>query len=775
MDGTKKDYLLEPLSERELEILRLIEAGCTNREIAQKLVLSLETIKWYNKQIYSKLGVHNRTQAVATAKAAGLLGEPSETSESPEVTPPNNLPAQVTSFIGRQREIAEVKNLLAGTRLLTLSGPPGTGKTRLALQVAWQLLHQFEDGVYFVELAPISDPQFVPITIAQVFDLGETGAGSLVENLKYYLKDKQLLLVLDNFEQIIETAPLVGGFLSAAPGLKTLVTSRQVLQVYGEQEYHVPPLAVPDFGSIDGASTLSQYEAVELFCQRAQAVSPDFTLNKDNSPAIAEICIRLDGLPLAIELAAARSRLLSVEMIRSRLESRLETLTGRARDLPSRLQTLRGTIDWSYDLLEEGEQVLFARLSVFQGGRTIESAESVCAPGLSIPVVNGLESLLNKSLLYKEEMPESGPRFLMLETLHEYAREKMAESGEAGKFQQLHAAYFAGFAEKAEARLAGADQGYWFERLRSEHDNLRTALAFVLGSGESELALQIVGALRDFWYYGGHVGEGLVWIERALQNAEETSPALSAKALNAAGWLSFIQGNYEQGKLFNSQALTLYRELGDQINSAWALLFLGAQCAGSRSESKEGMALTEEALALFRAHDIKPGIIRALNQMGEFARLNDDYDRAGKAYEECLAFCRESGDVQRKAFALGNSGLVANHQGDYKQAESRIKEALELHRDLNAKYPFAMDLAFLAGPITAQGNPERAAQLLGASEALLKAMGLGQQPQDQPIVDQFEAAVRQQLNEEAFKAAWEKGQSMSLEQAIAYALEQEAE
>jgi non-specific serine/threonine protein kinase len=282
-----------------------------------------------------------------------------------------------------------------------------------------------------------------------------------------------------------------------------------------------------------------------------------------------------------------------------------------------------------------------------------------------------------------------------------------------------------------------------------------------------------VGALRDFWYYGGHVGEGLAWIERALENAEETSPALSAKALNAAGWLSFIQGNYERGKLFNSQALTLYRELGDQINSAWALLFLGAQCAGSLSESKEGMALTEEALALFRAHDIKSGIIRALNQMGEFARLYDDYDRAGKAYEECLVICRESGDVQRKAFALGNSGLVANHQGDYEQAESRIKEALGLHRDLNAKYPFAMDLAFLAGPITAQGNPERAAQLLGASEALLKAMGLGQQPQDQPIVDRFEAAVRQQLNEEAFKAAWEKGQSMSLEQAIAYALEEE--
>jgi len=432
MNDTEKGFFQDALSTRELEILRLIEAGYTNREIAQKLVLSLETVKWYNKQIYSKLGVHNRTQAVATAKAAGLLGEQTETLELPTVIPRHNLPAQVTSFIGRQREIAEIKRLLATHRLLTLSGPPGTGKTRLALQVASQVLHQFEDGVYFVDLAPISVPEFVPSTIANAFELGETGVGSLVENLKYYLKDKQLLLVLDNFEQVIETTPLVSDLLSTAPGLKILVTSRHVLEVYGEQEYHVPPLVVPDLDNVDDSRTLLDCEAVELFCQRAQAVKPDFNLKKNNASAVAEICVRLDGLPLAIELAAARSKLLSPEMIRSRLESRLEVLTGGARDLPSRLQTLRGTIDWSYDLLDKGEKVLFARLSVFQGGRTIEAAEAICATGLSIPVIDGLESLLNKSLLYREEGLGGQPRFLMLETIHEYAREKLAESGEAG-------------------------------------------------------------------------------------------------------------------------------------------------------------------------------------------------------------------------------------------------------------------------------------------------------------------------------------------------------
>jgi predicted ATPase/DNA-binding CsgD family transcriptional regulator len=775
MNERGMDNLLEPLSEREVEILRLIEAGCTNRQIAQRLVLSLETIKWYNKQIYSKLGVHNRTQAVATAKAAGLLGDQPRTSQSPGVTPPHNLPAQVTSFIGRQREIDEIRGLLATNRLLTLSGPPGTGKTRLALQVASQILHQFEDGVLFVELAPISDPRFVPTTIAQVFDLGETGSGSLVENLKHYLKDKQLLLVLDNFEQIIETAPLVGDFLSAAPGLKILVTSRQVLEVYGEQEYYVPPLAVPELGSIQAYRTQSRCEAVELFCQRAQAVKPDFSLMESNAAAIAEICVRLDGLPLAIELAAARSRLLSPEMIRSRLGSRLDTLTGRARDLPSRLQTLRGTIDWSYDLLDEAEKALFARLSVFQGGRTIEAAEAICAPELSIPVIDGLESLLNKSLLYQEEGPEGEPRFLMLETLHEYAREKLQERGETRKLQRRHAGYFAELAEQAESKLTSAEQGQWFDLLRSEHDNLRAALAFALANDEVELGLRIVGALLDFWYYGGHAGEGLGWIEQVLENAEGASPGLRAKVLNAAGSLSFVQGNYERGKLFNNQALALYRELGDDVNSAWALVFLSSNCTGSPSDIKEGIALVEEALTLFRSQGDRQGIIRALNLMGELSRLDGDYNRAGRAYEECLALCRQSDNKVREAYARANLGLVAQNRGNYELAESHFKEALILFRSLNAKYSLALDLAGLSGTAAARGDPERAAQLLGASDSLLEAMGLGQQPADQPEIDRFEAAVREQLTEEAFKAAWEKGQNMSLEKAIAYALEEKTE
>jgi non-specific serine/threonine protein kinase len=361
----------------------------------------------------------------------------------------------------------------------------------------------------------------------------------------------------------------------------------------------------------------------------------------------------------------------------------------------------------------------------------------------------------------------------MLETIHEYAHEKLAESDEAGKLQRMHAAYFARLAERAETRLSGVRQDYWFERLRSEHDNLRTALAFALESGENELGLRIVGALRDFWYYGGHTGEGLGWIERVLESAQDPSPALRAKALNAAGWLSFIQGDYERGKLFNGEALTLYRELGDDVNMAWALLFLGAHYAGGLSELREGRAQTEEALALFQAQNNEHGIIRALNQKAELARLDGDYDRAGKAYEECLTLCREFGDKQREAFTLGNSGFIAQHQGNYEQAESRIKKALVLSRDLKTKYVLATDLASLSGPVAAQGNPERAARLLGAADTLFKTMGLGLQPQDQPEIDRYEAAVREQLDKATFEAAWTEGRAMSLEEAVAYALGEE--
>jgi predicted ATPase/DNA-binding CsgD family transcriptional regulator len=776
VDSIMGQRMLEPLTERELEILRLISEGLSNREIAQKLVLALGTVKWYNKQVYSKLGVHSRTEAVARAREVGLFDAQPDVSARPAIVPQHNLPAQVTSFIGRGREIGEVKRLLATTRLLTLTGPPGTGKTRLGLQVVAQVLDRFADGVFFVDLAPISDPQLVPSTVAQVLGAREAGGQPLVETLKNHLCGKSLLLLLDNFEQIIEAAPLVGELLSASPGLNALVTSREPLHVYGEQEYPVPPLALPDLDRVDTLRALSQYEAVELFTHRARAVRPDFTITDEDGPAIAEICVRLDGLPLAIELAAARSKLLSPEMMRRRLESRLGTLTGGARDLPARLRTLRGAIDWSYDLLDADEKTLFARLAVFQGGRTVEAVEGVCGHGLAIDAIDGLESLLHKSLLREGEGLDGEPRFLFLETIHEYARERLEESGEAETVQKRHADYFVALAERAAPELHGARQDNWSARLRVEHGNLRTALAWSLGGGDAELGLRLVGALREFWFSGGHIAEGLRWTERALESAGDAPPDLRASALNAAGLLAFAHGDYERGTLLHREALVLSREVDDRLNSAWALVFLGGQLTGYPDADYEvGIALCEEGLALFRELDLKPAIARALNVLGELARLDGDYERAQEVYEEGLAIARETGDRHREAMMLGNLGYVAYHQGDYERAEALAMEALNLLWERRLEYHVPMGMVMLAGPVGAQGQPGRAARLLGAAEALLEAMGVGLQPADQLEADRYVAAVRKQLDGAAFEAARAEGRAMSLEEAVAYALGEDAE
>ena len=762
--------LIEPLTKRELGILNLIARGLSNREIASELFLTLGTVKWYNRQIYSKLGVHSRTQAVAQAKKAGLFDPTPETPPSMGVTPEHNFPAQVSSFVGRDREIEEITQLLITTRLLTLTGPGGSGKTRLALRAADGLLERFEESIFFVNLAPIRDPQLVPSTIAQTLGIREVAGMQLIEAIKIYLLEKRTLLLLDNFEQIIDAAPLVGELLSSLPGLNILVTSREALQIYGEQEYPVPPLPVPDLDRIEPLDLLSQYESVQLFQQRAKAVKPGFEITSENAPIIAEICVRLDGLPLAIELAAARSKLLSPEMIRLRLESRLATLNFGSRDVPNRLQTLRGTLDWSYDLLDEGERTLFGRLSVFQGGRTIESAEAVCAPGLPIDVFEGLESLLNKNLLFQIEGPVGEPRFYMLETIHEYADEKLNESGELEVIRRRHAEYFARLADQAEPELFTSRQGYWLTRLGCEHDNLRAALTWLLEGADVTLGSQIAGALREFWYLEGFIAEGLRWTERALNRADDIPPGIRAKVLNAAGHLAFAQGDYEAGKHFHRKALALSQESGDGVGSAWALIFLASNMGAFPDEVEAGIGLCQDGLSLFRELGDIPGITRALNVLGELFRMVGDYDRAQDVYQECLILSGQIGDKQRAGVMLSNLSYVAMHQGDYVRAEALIIEALTITVELNTKYLTGLGLAILAGPVSARGQPERAARLLGASEGILLSLGASLQPADQIEIDCYLADIRAQLDEKIYTEAWSQGRAMSIEDAVAYAL-----
>ena len=550
------DYFGPPVN-RVARLLAIANGG--------QVLLSTSTQELVRDELPSESGLRDlgehrlkdlfRPERIFQLSAPGLPSEfpPLRTLESR----PNNLPMQPTPLVGRERETAEVADRvkIEEARLLTLTGPGGTGKTRLALQAAADLLEEFEDAVFFVALATITDPALVASAIAGPLGVKESGDQPLEEGLKAYLRDRNLLLVLDNFEQVLEGAPLVGGLLDACPKLKVLATSRIPLRLYGEIEYPVPPLALPDPTVLPPLEVLTQYEAVRLFVERAKAVKGDFEITNESAPAVAEICARLDGLPLAIELAAARVRLLPPQKMLQRLGNRMKLLKGGARDLPTRQQTLRGAIDWSHDLLEEDEKTLFGRLSVFAGGRTLEAMEEICDPEGDLDALEGVESLVGKSLLKQEEGSGGEPRFVMLETVHEYAREKLKESGWAEEMQRLHAAYFLAMAEEAEPELRGPREQEWMDRLEAEHDNLRVALSWSLGGGDGVLGLRLAGALGQFWKVRGHFSEGRGWLEEALAGCGEAPPDARARVLAESGNLAMDQGDFERSKASSQEAL----------------------------------------------------------------------------------------------------------------------------------------------------------------------------------------------------------------------------
>jgi len=683
----------------------------------------------------------------------------------------HNLPAQLTSFVGRQRETAQVVQLLETTRLLTLTGPPGTGKTRLGLRVAAEVLDQFPDGVFFVDLAPIRDPGLVATIIAQVLGIGESGGQPLLDTLKNALRHKHLLLLLDNFEQVVDAAPLVGELLSSSPGLKALVTSREALRVYGEQEYPVPPLTLPDLNRAEPLRNLSEYEAVELFTRRARAVRPDFTLTEDNAPAVAEICVRLDGLPLAIELAAARSAVLSPEMMRRRLESRLGVLVAGPRDLPARQRTLRGAIDWSYDLLDPPEKILFARLAVFQGGRTVEAVEAVCSHGLTIDVLAGLESLLNKNLLRRIERAHDEPRFVMLEMIHEYAWERLETSGEAGDLRRRHAEYFLGLAERAEPELHGARQQDWFVHLRTEQDNLRAALEWCLRSGSAQSGLRLALQLISLWGNYGYWSERQDWLTRLLAMAPE--PTLErARGLEALGYTAYSLGDYAQALALCEESLALSEALGDlpAIADATFRLAWPAFALGDRARS---YALLERSMDLYQQLDNRDREALVVLVLGELMRAAGDLERARELHEQSVALHREPPGKTLLPTALYNLACVLIHFGELDRSQELLRESIsiELERGGNPEYHL-MGFSFLTN---ARGQPLRAARVLAASDALRATTGMHVDVGDRPDYEHALASLRAQLGDAAFEAAWAEGEALSREQVWALALNEEAE
>jgi predicted ATPase/class 3 adenylate cyclase len=681
---------------------------------------------------------------------------------------PTNLPRQLTSFVGRVREVARVKELLANTRLLTLTGPGGTGKTRLAIQTAAALLDEFADGCFFVPLSPISDPSLLLSTIAQVLGVQEAGDRPIGETLNEYLEPKELLLVLDNFEQIVEAGASVGDLLSRAPGVKVIVTSRAVLHVHGEHEFPVPPLALPEPGEHPSAEALEQYEAVALFIQRARAVRPDFEVTNDNAPAVAEVCARLDGLPLAIELAAARVKLIEPDDILARLSDRLALLRGGAKDLPTRQQTLRDAIAWSFDLLDDDERALFRRFSVFVGGWTLDAAEAVI--GDDADVFDGVASLVDKSLVRRQPEPGVEPRFSMLMTIGEFAWERLLASPEADDVRRRHAEFFLALAEEAETNLTGPDHTRWLDRVERDHDNIRAALRWSIEKGHAEVGLRIGGALWRFWHLRGHFTEGRAWITELLARPSGLArTAARAKGLNGIAGLVYWQADYELAATYWNESLSIWQEMGDR-GQIGEVLYSLAYLAGVAGDNHRAMELFQESIELFREAGNRRGEGSARMSLGMIQGQEGEFEAALGTTQEAFAIVSEIGDVFGMANVQGMMGRLAVDQGRFEEGRPHLLETLRLFQSLGDMSGIAFTLDDLATLEIGLGRLERAIVLSGAAENIRKNLG-GAAPTALVTVPKARERATGVLADDVIEAAWSRGQSMSLDEALAFAFE----
>jgi predicted ATPase/class 3 adenylate cyclase len=688
---------------------------------------------------------------------------------------PNNLPLQLTTFLGREREIGEIAALLEQHRLLTLTGPGGTGKTRLSLEVAARMLGRFPDGVFFVSLSPLHEVELVAPTIGHALGLPDSGGRAPEERIVDHLGEKHVLLVLDNFEQLVPAAPLVNELLTRAPNLSCLVTSRESLHLYGEHEYAVPPLGVPPLERggrpLDGAG-LSQYEAVALFIERATAVRPDFAVTNENAPAVAELCIRLDGLPLAIELAAARTRILGPEAILQRLGDRLQLLSGGGSDRPERQQTLRGAIAWSYDLLDDADRRLFAALSVFEGGATFEAIDEVCGPVVQAETLDGVASLVDKSLVRQRET-NGEPRFSMLHTIREFAAEIAGELGVADDLRGRHARYFANMASRAAAVIMSSDKRTWLDRLMVEHDNLRLAIGWGIESRDATLALNLVADLWRFWQMRGFLDEGLDRVRAALALPEDDeSAAARGRGLEAAGGLSYWQGDMAVAEDYYSQAMERQRRTGDEHGIADALYNLSfvyaIPSATQMANPGRTAELVGEALELYRRIGDRAGVARCLWSLSNGAWITGDVAQGEVYASEGLDVFRDIDDRFLAGWSLYTIGMMRIQTDRLEAAAEPLREALAIFSEAADVSGYVLVLDGLAAEAYRLGDLERSARLAAAVARLQETTGTGLTPANRELVGFTHEPL---IADPALAGAWAEGARLSATDAVAYGME----
>jgi non-specific serine/threonine protein kinase len=677
----------------------------------------------------------------------------------------------LTSFIGRAREIAEVKRLLDAARLVTLTGSGGAGKTRLALQVAADVVEDYPDGVWLAEFAPIADPVLVPKTAASALSVPEQRGREMIETLVDALRPKSLLLVLDNCEHLLAAcADLAAVVLRACPQVRILATSREGLGVPGETLWRVPSLSLPDARRLPTPEDLVLYEAVRLFVDRATATAPEFGVTSENAPAVAQVCRRLDGIPLAIELPAARVKVLAVEQIVARLDDRFRLLTGGSRMVLPRQQALRAAIDWSYNLLSETERVLFRRLSVFAGGWTLEAAEAICEGGNveAANILDVLTSLVDKSLVLAETQAGES-RYRLLETVRQYARDRLVEAGEEAVVRTQHRAWCVTLAKRIEAGLFGSHHRASINRFEAEHDNLRMALAWSMEDpAGAEAGLRLAGSLYWLWYSYGYWAEGRRWVEGALARRHAAPRGVLPKAFSGATYFAWRQGDLDRARLLGEEGLAIAREQEDTETSALMLCWLGV-VASREPNYLRAAELFNEGLRLSREVGNARVTCLLLNQIGVIERWQGNLERAAALHEESLSL-KPHPESGIRPYTLRCLGLVALQGGHYERAKEFFSESLLIARKMRIQWIIFECLIGLAGVSTAHADYDRAARLYGVAEALRVTIGHRPSPPDQADYDRRLASTRIGLAEGSFAAAWAEGCAMTLERAIEYAL-----